>query len=52
MEQTDKWFTVKILSYYRNKIEKFVGLEKPFSSTSSFIDSAISEKLEKEAQKK
>jgi len=51
MQETEKWFTVKILTYYRSKIEEFVGIGKPFSSTSSFIDSAINDKL-KELNKK
>ncbi len=52
MQQTDKWFTVKILTHFREEIEKFVGIGKPFSSISSFIDSAIRDKLEKEKSKK
>jgi len=51
MQSVDKWFTVKILTYYRGKIEEHVGIGK-FASTSSFVDSAVSEKLDrlKEAQ--
>jgi len=54
MQREEKWFSVKILTYYRNKIEQYVGIGKQFSSTSSFIDSAISDKLDRlqEAQKK
>lgn len=47
MQALEKWFTVKILTYYRSKIEKYVGIGKKFSSISSFVDSAVSEKLDR-----
>jgi len=52
MSQTEKWFTVKILTNFRKEIAKSVGIGKSFSSTSSFIDSAIRDKLEKEKNTK
>jgi len=49
MENTE---TVRALSYWVNKISKYVGKKKEFPSNSQFVTSAIKEKIEKLEKKK
>ena len=46
------WSTVRIRSFFRNKIENYVGSDKEIPNISQFVNLAIKEKIDRmEVQK-
>lgn len=44
--------TVRILTFWKSKISKFVGEKKQYPSESQFVTEAVQEKIEKLEEKK